>query len=82
MLGLRRPHPEATVQPLSRAWTLVLVTDGLLEAPGTDLDDALEALRVAVAVDMPPEALCSRLLERFGSSRRDDVALLVLRGRP
>jgi serine phosphatase RsbU (regulator of sigma subunit) len=79
MLGLRRPHPPDTVRAMAPNWTIVLVTDGLVEHPGTDLDAALEELRLAASVDSAPEELSDQLLERFGLARLDDIALLVLR---
>ena len=56
----------------------MLVTDGLVEEPGLDLDTAMEELRTAVRLDVEPEQLCVELLERF-RGRHDDIALLVLR---
>lgn len=79
MLGLRRSTPPDTVLPLPRSWSIVLITDGLVEHPGGDLDDALEQLRAVASVDMAPEALCEKLLGRFGRAGLDDIALLALR---
>ncbi|MFI5620788.1 SpoIIE family protein phosphatase [Streptomyces sp. NPDC051567] len=65
--------------------TLVLCTDGLVEEPGTDITQGMEALALAVRGG-PQEAgaladhLSDRLWERWGSG--DDVALLVLRRAP
>ena len=56
----------------------MLVTDGLIEVPGVDLETTMEGLRAAVRLDVEPEQLCVELLERF-SRRLDDIALLVLR---
>jgi stage II sporulation SpoE-like protein len=56
----------------------VLITDGLVEEPGLDLDTAMETLRTCVRLDVEPEWLCDELLARF-SRRLDDIALLVLR---
>ena len=82
MLGLRRPHPPDVVHELAASWSLVLITDGLVEDPQVDLDVALEDLRSTVMDELDPDRLCERLLERFGRPRFDDIALLVLRGTP
>ncbi len=82
MLGLRRTRKPDTVLRLPAAWSVVLITDGLVEHPGGDLDAALEELRVFATVDRPAEELCEQLLERFGRIGLDDVALLVLRRQP
>ncbi len=82
MLGLRRPHPPDLVHELAASWSLVLITDGLVEDPQVDLDVALEDLRSTVMDELDPDRLCERLLERFGRPRFDDIALLVLRGTP
>jgi DNA-binding response OmpR family regulator len=78
MLGLGGARPPSSVQVLPATWSIVLVTDGLLEVPGLDLDIAMEDLRTSVRLDVAPEQLCVELLERF-SGRFDDIALLVLR---
>jgi serine phosphatase RsbU (regulator of sigma subunit)/DNA-binding NarL/FixJ family response regulator len=81
MLGLRRRQPPDTVLQLPPSWSIVLITDGLVEDHGVDLDDALEELRAAAAIDTSPEELCGQLLERFGRTGLDDIALLALRRR-
>ncbi|WP_328315985.1 SpoIIE family protein phosphatase [Streptomyces sp. NBC_00388] len=74
-------YPETRLD-LVPGETLVLCTDGLVEEPGTDIGDGMEALADAVRQG-PAEAealaddLAARLWERWGTS--DDVALLVLR---
>lgn len=65
--------------------TLVLYTDGLVEARGETLDQGLEALRVAVADQRrSPEQVADHLLAALGRDEgaADDVALLVLAHRP
>lgn len=79
LLGLGLERRGTTTHQLPPVWGLVLVTDGLIEEPGVDLDEAMERLRVAASLDSEPEALCVDLLSRFGLSRRDDIALLVVR---
>ena len=79
MLGLRRPQPPDKILELRAPWSIVLITDGLVEHHGVDLDDALEELRAVASIDSSPEVLCEQLLERFGPSGPDDIALLALR---
>jgi hypothetical protein len=57
-----------------------MVTDGLIETRGTDLEVSLEQLRTAAAAAPPgTAALCDTLLDCFGRDREDDIALLALR---
>jgi CheY-like chemotaxis protein len=79
MLGLGRDHSPDTVVELPPAWSIVMITDGLIEAPGVDLDEALERLRTMASVKSAPNELCDRMLEYFAPAGRDDIALLVLR---
>ncbi|MEU6769758.1 SpoIIE family protein phosphatase [Streptomyces sp. NPDC046759] len=78
----RLEYPVATLE-LDPGHTLLLCTDGLVEQPGTDVDDGMRRLSVLVA-DGPGDvpALADRLIqlaeERDGD---DDVALLLLRRR-
>ncbi|MFE3451598.1 SpoIIE family protein phosphatase [Nonomuraea sp. NPDC059194] len=84
LLGI---DPEAdfpcTQIPLEVGGLLALYTDGLIEVPGTDLDDGLTALgaRLAHAADEHLDELAERLIRNAqGANRRsDDVALLLLR---
>ncbi|MGX1135007.1 PAS domain S-box-containing protein [Streptomyces glaucescens] len=75
-------YPVGTLE-LDPGHTLLLLTDGLVETPGADLDDGLQALTELVAAG-PPDVwkLADRLIdvaeERGGD---DDVALLLLRRR-
>lgn len=82
MLGLRRPHPPAAVLGLPPEFSLVLITDGLVETPGGDLDDGLEQVRVAASPEATADGLCEVFLARFAHHRLDDVAVLVLRRSP
>ncbi|WP_369270612.1 SpoIIE family protein phosphatase [Streptomyces sp. R11] len=77
-LGLRRPKPTELV--LTPADRLLMVTDGLIESRGIDLDVSLKQLRTAAA-DAPPgvDALCDTLLDHFGRDHEDDIAMLALR---
>ncbi|WP_251095913.1 SpoIIE family protein phosphatase [Streptomyces sp. Caat 7-52] len=78
----RLEYPVTTLE-LDPGHTLLLCTDGLVELPGTDLDDGMRGL-AALICEGPGEVrdLADRLIrlaeERGGD---DDVALLLLRRR-
>ncbi|QIP83146.1 SpoIIE family protein phosphatase [Streptomyces sp. Tu 2975] len=72
---------DATV-PLPPGSTLVLYTDGLIEASGHSLDEGLERLRrnAASLAHRPLEPFTDHLLERSRPPQNeDDVALLAVR---
>lgn len=78
----RLEYPVTTVE-LGPGETLLLCTDGLVERPGTDLDEGVQLLTRAVEEGPEdPEALadtlCAIAAERGGE---DDMALLLLRRR-
>ncbi|MFI1169729.1 SpoIIE family protein phosphatase [Streptomyces sp. NPDC020801] len=64
---------------------LVLYTDGLVEAPGADIEDALAELghQLGEAGDVPLAELADRLVRHSAAARErvDDVAVLLLRAR-
>ncbi|WP_079074630.1 SpoIIE family protein phosphatase [Streptomyces atriruber] len=75
-------YPVTTIE-LDPGQTLLLCTDGLVEEPGTDLDDGMRALAELAAVG--PRDL-QRLADRLcgivdGRGGDDDVALLLMRRR-
>ncbi|WP_371667707.1 SpoIIE family protein phosphatase [Streptomyces sp. NBC_00289] len=76
------PTTEVELAPGS---VLVLYTDGLIEAPGVDLEDALADLgqRLAEAGERPLDELADHLVRNSVATqeRIDDVALLLLRAR-
>jgi serine phosphatase RsbU (regulator of sigma subunit) len=82
LLGVDAGHRRGSVSfELPAGSTLIAYTDGLIEAPGADLDQGIAALvaRVAAApVDAPPAELC---LHAVGAEpdRRDDIAVLAIR---
>ncbi|GAA2261436.1 SpoIIE family protein phosphatase [Streptomyces indiaensis] len=77
------PTTEVALLPGS---LLVLYTDGLVESPGTDFEEALADLgrRVGDSGDLPLDELADSLVhqERHhadGEERLDDIALLLIR---
>lgn len=67
--------------PLSSGVTLALYTDGLVEAPGVDIDDAIGALagRLADAPNDDVEGLTETLLCHASlEPRTDDIAMLLV----
>ncbi|WP_373431375.1 SpoIIE family protein phosphatase [Streptomyces sp. B3I7] len=84
LLGIQESAVYPTVEvAFPRGAVLLLYTDGLIESPEVDLDDALGELAERLAGDPvePMDALADRLLGRgaAGGERLDDVALLLLR---
>ncbi|MFJ9373555.1 SpoIIE family protein phosphatase [Streptomyces sp. NPDC101455] len=76
------PTTEVDLAPGS---VLALYTDGLIESPGVDIEDALAELgqRLAAAGDLPLEEIADELVRHSAAAqeRIDDVALLLLRAR-
>ncbi|MBT3150162.1 SpoIIE family protein phosphatase [Streptomyces sp. CHD11] len=75
------PRPDATAL-LPPGSTLVLYTDGLVEAPGRPLDSGLDRLRqhAAALAHRPLASFSDQLLRRVRpADNDDDVALLALR---
>ncbi|MFD9934105.1 SpoIIE family protein phosphatase [Streptomyces massasporeus] len=83
LLGI---DPEAvfplTEIPLTPGLMLTFYTDGLIEKPGIDLDDAIAGLahHLAQADERDLDLLIDHLLRKAGTEgqRADDIALLVL----
>ncbi|MEU1518643.1 SpoIIE family protein phosphatase [Streptomyces sp. NPDC005811] len=83
LLGI---DPEAafpvTEIPLGEGMLLALYTDGLVEAPGADLEDSITCLahHLAEADDRDLHGLIDTVLKESGTAgqRLDDIALLVL----
>ncbi|MFE5812525.1 SpoIIE family protein phosphatase [Streptomyces sp. NPDC056479] len=77
------PTYPTTEFDLTPGCVLVLYTDGLVESPGVDIEDALADLgRVLTeAGELPLDELADLLVEHSGSVRErvDDVAVLLLR---
>ncbi|MFH8901544.1 SpoIIE family protein phosphatase [Streptomyces coeruleorubidus] len=79
--GAGTPRPDATTL-LPPGSTLVLYTDGLIEAPGHSLDEGLERLsrHAAALAHRPLSSFTDHLLRRVRpADNEDDVALLALR---
>ncbi|MFD7389088.1 SpoIIE family protein phosphatase [Streptomyces sp. NPDC059852] len=84
LLGITPDADYATVDvPLPPGALLVLYTDGLVERPGVDIDDAIAAVTDRLAASPPDDldALADALLEHAGqaASNPDDIALLLVR---
>ncbi|MEU8460854.1 SpoIIE family protein phosphatase [Streptomyces sp. NPDC029003] len=66
---------------LERGAVLALYTDGLVEMPGTDIDEGVERLRAALAAARPSPLTetADRLVAEAGGTadRPDDIALLL-----
>lgn len=83
LLGI---DPEAafplTEIPLTPGLMLAFYTDGLIETPGTDLDDSIADLahHLAQADERDLDLLIDHLLRKAytDGQRADDIALLVL----
>ncbi|MFJ4781739.1 SpoIIE family protein phosphatase [Streptomyces sp. NPDC088794] len=77
------PTTEVDLAPGS---VLVLYTDGLIESPGVDIEDALADLGelLTSSGDLPLEQLADHLVRHSTAARErvDDVALLLLRAPP
>jgi serine phosphatase RsbU (regulator of sigma subunit)/PAS domain-containing protein len=81
--GAVYPTTEVALAPGS---LLVLYTDGLVESPGTDFEEAVAELchRLADIGDRPLDELADRLVHHDGrhndgEERLDDIALLLIR---
>ncbi|MFJ9562697.1 SpoIIE family protein phosphatase [Streptomyces fuscichromogenes] len=72
----------ATEIPIPPGTVLALYTDGLVETPGVDLDDAMAALAVPLAEArfQSMDGLAATLIEhaRRTAPRTDDIALLLI----
>jgi PAS domain S-box-containing protein len=82
LLGLGDSRFAQRDLALSPGDALVLYTDGLVETRGSDLDDGIERLRLALAADAPIGATCDAVLRALlegDEEYDDDVAMLVLR---
>jgi serine phosphatase RsbU (regulator of sigma subunit) len=86
LLGLEEPtrRTEHTVA-VDPGGTVLLVTDGLIEAGHVDIDDGSARLAAVLAAcaELPVQQLCDRLLDVIVDGRADDdVALLAVRCPP
>ncbi|MFE2647327.1 SpoIIE family protein phosphatase [Streptomyces nigra] len=84
LLGITPEADYATVDiPLPSGSVLALYTDGLVERPGVDIDDAIAAVTDRLAATSPEDldALADALLGHAGhpAPNPDDIALLLVR---
>ncbi|MEU1621670.1 SpoIIE family protein phosphatase [Streptomyces sp. NPDC005722] len=84
LLGIQEQTVYTTAEiPLPPGTTLVLYTDGLVESPGADIDEAIGELarRVGRAPDEPVDTLADDLVQHAVRTTpgTDDMALLLLR---
>lgn len=84
LLGIDPAADYPTTEiPLPPGAVLALYTDGLVETPGTDIDDATNTLAGHLAAVKPEnlDALADVLLHHAEQSapRYDDIALLLIR---
>ncbi|MGX1542945.1 SpoIIE family protein phosphatase [Streptomyces adustus] len=89
LLGIDASATYATTEvDLGPGCLLALYTDGLIESPGVDIEDALAELgsRLSLVGDQPLDEVADDLVRNYAAAedRIDDVALLLLRanGRP
>ncbi|MFG2195036.1 SpoIIE family protein phosphatase [Streptomyces sp. NPDC048639] len=84
LLGIERggDFPQADT-PMPAGTTIALYTDGLIETPGIDMDEALSGLADELSHDvgLPLEDLADVIIARAHAARHrtDDIALLLLR---
>jgi hypothetical protein len=87
LLGIDASATYPTTEvPFVPGSVLALYTDGLIESPGVDIEDALAVLgqQLAEKGDQPLDVLADSLVqidEAATQERPDDVALLLLRAR-
>ncbi|WP_030395642.1 fused response regulator/phosphatase [Kitasatospora purpeofusca] len=80
LLGLNLPQPPAATHDTPPGSTLLLVTDGLVEVPGENLEIGLAALRESFSrAPGDLDETGGLLLESFAKAQADDVALLLAR---
>jgi serine phosphatase RsbU (regulator of sigma subunit) len=80
LLGVGQPQPEPVKRELPARSGLVLVTDGLIETRGVNLQESLEQLRAAAAAAPDrPELMCESLLDSFRRPQEDDIVVFAAR---
>ncbi|WP_328863137.1 SpoIIE family protein phosphatase [Streptomyces sp. NBC_00306] len=85
LLGIDPDMDYATIEiVLSPGAVIALYTDGLVEIPGTDIDDTTNALaqRLAQAQSQDLDDLAGTLVRQAAATRHDDIALLLVRRQP
>lgn len=83
LLGLGLPQPAAATHPVTPGSRLLMITDGLVETRDTTLDERLALLAAtAAAGSAQPDALCTELLDTFGTEPEDDIIVFTARLNP
>ncbi|MFK0181727.1 PP2C family protein-serine/threonine phosphatase [Streptomyces xanthochromogenes] len=83
LLGVGLPQPVATEHAVEAGSRLLMITDGLIETRDSALDERLRLFaRTAAAAPEEPEALCSALLDTFGTEPSDDIIVFAARLSP
>ncbi|WP_399186370.1 SpoIIE family protein phosphatase [Streptomyces sp. WAC 04229] len=80
LLGIEPDTPYSSLEfPLPPGSVLALYTDGLVEAPGVDLDDAIAALAGLLEAGDPADLdEMADILIRHAPAPEDDIALLLI----
>jgi serine phosphatase RsbU (regulator of sigma subunit) len=81
LLGIGLPRPPVTEFAVPLGTLVLLVTDGLVERRGQDLDEGMDLLTESVSHRDDLEDLCDDLVRKFGQDKQDDIALLAFRRR-
>ncbi|MFD7794725.1 PP2C family protein-serine/threonine phosphatase [Streptomyces sp. NPDC059759] len=79
LLGLGLPQPAAVAHPVDPGSRLLMITDGLIETRGSDINARLELLSDAAAEPGDPDELCTTLVETFGTDPEDDIVVFAAR---
>ncbi|MCX5387362.1 PP2C family protein-serine/threonine phosphatase [Streptomyces sp. NBC_00083] len=83
LLGIGLPQPVATEYAVEAGSRLLMITDGLIETRDDPLDERLDLLAAtAVAGPEDPDALCTKLLDTFGTEPDDDIITFAARLTP
>ncbi|WP_327339431.1 SpoIIE family protein phosphatase [Streptomyces sp. NBC_01324] len=80
LLGLRLPQPTAASHHIEPGSRLLMITDGLVETRGSDLQERLDLLATTASASRgDSEALCVTLVDTFGKDPEDDIIVFAAR---